>query len=67
MAIHVYECGAGHKIEIVEPASHDLTGLLCGTQTDGKCRYRLALSAAVSTGAPVLKKGCGGFEKPTRD
>jgi predicted nucleic acid-binding Zn ribbon protein len=61
MPIHVYECPKGHRDEVIERVC-DEHKRLCE-----KCYQRMSLSAAVKTGTPVMKKGSGGFYKPSRD
>ena len=69
MAIHTYECSEGCLFEWEEPATVDMSGVLCNLKkSNGKrCMGVLVLSAAVRTGAPILKRGIGGFHKPTCD
>lgn len=69
MAIHVYACKHGHSIEMDEPANHEFKRLRCNHHWKGLgiiCGERLVLSAAVSTAAPILKAGRGGFYSPTK-
>ena len=65
MALHVYECSQGHKVEILEEIWRDNSGLLCDTQLHNGCTRRLLLSAAVATAPPKFVKGSGGFYAPT--
>ena len=66
MAVHVYECSAcKHRAEVQEPAHHT-SRLKCSHDVGGKpCGKIMKLSAAVATGYPVLKRGSGGFFKPS--
>ena len=70
MAIHVYACKYGHRIEMDEPANHEFKRLRCNHHGKGLgtiCGARLVLSANVATAPPILKAGgVGGFYKPTR-
>ncbi len=69
MAIHVYECeNCGMRLEFIEAADRETKGMTCpydGVTGRKRCGFPLVLSAAVTTGTPVLKRGCGGFHKPS--
>jgi hypothetical protein len=72
MAIHVYVCGKGHRHEVLEPASEDNTGKVCGAVCEvsscksfHRCGRFVQLSAAVTTAPPKFRKGVGGFYAPT--
>ena len=68
MAVHVYECPAcKHVAEVTEPAHHT-SKLKCSHDVKGKpCGKIMKLSAAVATGYPVLKRGVGGFHRPSSE
>lgn len=71
MSIHVYECPAGHRHEVIEHISEDKTGKRCYAACEvstkphnPSCHRKVFLSASVPTGVPKLKRGIGGFHKP---
>jgi hypothetical protein len=67
MALHIYECKNGHRIQFNESINADQSGRLCAGRGPRGCGEPLVLSAAVPTGTPILKRGCGGFCSPNRD
>jgi predicted nucleic acid-binding Zn ribbon protein len=60
MAIHVYDCPDGHQFEVVEPASKE------GRPKCPACGKRARLGVG-RTGTPILRRGVGGFHKPSLD
>jgi len=60
MAVHIYMCAKGHVEERQEPANK-VTRLNCK-----KCGCQMLLGVG-KTGHPILKRGIGGFDKPSSE
>ena len=61
MAIHVYMCPKGHVVEKHEPANTVTQQMKCK-----HCGAKMVLGVG-ATGHPILKRGIGGFHKPSSE
>ena len=61
MAQHIYMCAKGHVVEKQEPANSVTQRLKCKY-----CGGQMLLGVG-KTGHPILKRGIGGFYKPSAD
>jgi putative FmdB family regulatory protein len=62
MPIYVYKCSAGHVTEQFRAISQYAEKVVCS-----ECGKRVAKLQPAPTGAPVFKRGSGGFYSPNKD
>jgi putative FmdB family regulatory protein len=71
MPLYEFKCRNGHAFEQYRTLADFAEEFACPTcRRSGRTVQGKAVVAKIvpsRTGTPILKKGCGGFERPTRD
>ena len=65
MPLYEFQCKNGHRIELVVPVADFTEQVACIKCYDKNKRIVRAKLVPSRTGTPILKRGCGGFHKPS--